>query len=502
MILMEAQDIQAYKAKMPTYDKRTETFEGKEYIVVPVVMMVEGVHAGSRGPLYHSKQELGRVPDSWNGRPVVINHPQDVDGAFISANSPTVLESNAVGFIFNTHMKGSKLVAEAWLDSAKLLALSPVAFEIINESGILEVSIGSFTDEDGVEGSWQGEKFVSSASNLKPDHLAILPGGIGACSVEKGCGIRVNQKGKDMKKGIVINEEDFSLSSEDLEKLNKAGISINRLVVDLSLTKLMDRMYSALNTLETKDSYCYMVELFEDTVIYRKSIRNSSSEAIKTSEAETLWKQAYQIAADDSVEWVGAPIQVVQNITYRPVPVAQENKLNINEKEEIQMSEKSLCPSCEILVNALIANTETKFVEEDRVWLADLKEPQLTKLMPEKKAPVTNTEQLKMTKEQAFATLGISNPAEFEAQMQFGLSIYKEQVNGLVARILANTDEGVWSKEELEAMPFEALQKVAKTAKAAEAPVNYSMFGARNVSVTKKDEVEPMPTPGIKFDVK
>jgi len=494
---MKTKDIHVYFLQMPTYEKRVETFEGKEYIVVPVVMMVEGVHRGSKGALFHSKEELGKIPDAWNGRPVVINHPTDTNGTYISANSPQVLEQNAVGYVFNTHMKAKKLVAEAWLDSLKLQAVSPLAYEAINTSTIIEVSIGAFTEATEETGTWEGEEYNAIAYNLKPDHLALLPAGEGACSVADGCGIRVNEKkgeNNEMKKAIVINGENFNISPEDLEVLNKQGINISRLVVDESLTKLVDRLYSAINAMDTEEVSCYVVELFEDTVIYRKRLRKMDGEG-------TMWKQAYQVADDGSIIWVGAPMQVVQNITYRPVPVAQEDlkRTKTNKKEILVMEDNKCTPCVKKKVDALIANTSVALQEEDREWLESLEEAQLDKLVPKTPAPAVNTVEPKpITKEQAFATLGIKNPKEFEEQMQFGLNIYNAQRAKLIDSVVANTKEGVWSKEELGTMNFETLQKLAKSVTVDESVVDYSVFGRFTPpKVENTPTVAPMPLPGV-----
>ncbi len=74
------------------YTIRTEMLNGKEHLVVPVVMMVEGVHSGSHGPLLHLAEELGKFTGAWDGRPVTISHPS-VDGQNVSASSPSVLEA-------------------------------------------------------------------------------------------------------------------------------------------------------------------------------------------------------------------------------------------------------------------------------------------------------------------------------------------------------------------------------------------------------------------------
>lgn len=177
-----------------SYTGRAETFEGDEYWVVPVVMMVEGVHNGSHGPLFHSIEELGKIPEAWNGIPVTIQHPTD-DIGNVSANSPAILEAWSVGKVFNTHVDGDKLKAEAYIKISKINKLSPEVFQYIKEGKPLEVSVGVFSDEVQKIGNHNGEKYSIAATNHRPDHLALLPGAIGACSWEDGCGIRVNSEG-------------------------------------------------------------------------------------------------------------------------------------------------------------------------------------------------------------------------------------------------------------------------------------------------------------------
>lgn len=179
------------------YTPETKQLNGKEQIVVPVVMMVEGVHNGSRGPIYHDPEELGKIEESWNGIPVTISHPKDENNNFISANSPNVLESYAVGSIFNTHLEDGKLKAEAWLDVQRLAAISPETLEKVQKGEIIEVSVGIFSDEVEAEGDWNGEHYIAVARNYRPDHLALLPGEVGACSIADGCGVRVNNEKKE-----------------------------------------------------------------------------------------------------------------------------------------------------------------------------------------------------------------------------------------------------------------------------------------------------------------
>lgn len=207
------------------YDVEIKVHQGKPYLVVPMVMMVEGVHNGNKGPIFHSIDELGKFPESWNGIPVVINHPE-VEGMSVSANSPDVIESYQVGKVYNTYVDGKKLKAEAWLDEDKLNEVSPDTLNMINDNQVLEVSVGVFSETEDTEGDWNGEHYVSTAIGHRPDHLAILTDGVGACSCADGCGIRTNKEKSIINKNI--QSVDLSESGTETENtlLHRCDFSI------------------------------------------------------------------------------------------------------------------------------------------------------------------------------------------------------------------------------------------------------------------------------------
>ena len=62
----------------------------------------------------------------------------------------------------------------------------------------MEVSTGLFTENVQANGVFGGKAYHAIATNYRPDHLAILPDQIGACSIEDGAGLlRVNVKNRD-----------------------------------------------------------------------------------------------------------------------------------------------------------------------------------------------------------------------------------------------------------------------------------------------------------------
>lgn len=182
-----------------TVDKATirqETFNGREYTVVPVVALVEGLLQGltASEPEFASAEEFGRFPEGWNGRPVVMNHPQ-VNGTLVSANSPDILEKWAFGFTFNTQLDDTKLKTEAWIDNARAEELGGEFLSTLerltseDSEDLVEVSTGLFTEVVKQRGTFNAQPYKVAWSNVVPDHLAMLSeGSIGACSVEGGCG--------------------------------------------------------------------------------------------------------------------------------------------------------------------------------------------------------------------------------------------------------------------------------------------------------------------------
>lgn len=177
---------------------RTESLLGKEYLVVPVVALVEGVVQGmnSTVPELALAEEFGRIPEGWDGRPVVMNHPV-INGSPVAANSPKALEAFFMGFMFNTRVEDSKLKTEAWIDLARVEEVGgefQSTIDRIQDGTTVEVSTGLFTGIEEVTGRFNNRDYGGIWRNVVPDHLAFLSEGtIGACSIDDGCGTpRIN----------------------------------------------------------------------------------------------------------------------------------------------------------------------------------------------------------------------------------------------------------------------------------------------------------------------
>ena len=151
---------------------RSESMDGRDYIVAPMVMLTEGVHNGSSGPVLYTAAELQKTPEVWNMKPLVVYHPQK-DGQGVSACSQDIIDSQGVGVIMNTKWDG-KLRAEAWFDIEKTKRVDDRIINALEKGEMMEISTGLYTDDEIKAGCFEatGEKYDSIAHNLSLIHIS------------------------------------------------------------------------------------------------------------------------------------------------------------------------------------------------------------------------------------------------------------------------------------------------------------------------------------------
>jgi len=248
-----------YRNPTRNYEIRYEMHQRRRHMVVPVVMMTEGVHHGSHGPLLHLADDLAKFPGAWNGIPISVHHPEE-DGVSVSANQPEVIDSQVVGRVYNTVFDNGKLKAEAWIDEELIKNVSPEAYQYLLLGKPLDVSIGVFTEEEYKSGEWNGEYYEAIAHNHRPDHLALLPGGVGACSWADGCGVRINEEGGMKIYGLEYNGTestawssptlgDFGVDGrwEDLSQTERARIANHYLIGSADAIRFEELKFPVVN---------------------------------------------------------------------------------------------------------------------------------------------------------------------------------------------------------------------------------------------------------------
>lgn len=213
---------------------------GKEYLVVPTVMINEGVHHGSDGPLYYPTKPLARSQQVWNHKPVVIRHPVDAAGNPISACTAQSIANQGVGMLLNTQWDSAlnRLKTETWLDEARVKELEPSILTALGRGETVEVSTGLYKELDTTPGTWNNESYIGSVVDIGPDHLALLVGEKGACSIEDGAGLL----------------------------RNSSGVSTGP--NDVSLDDIREQARAMLREECDENEYCYILDVFKTYIIY------------------------------------------------------------------------------------------------------------------------------------------------------------------------------------------------------------------------------------------
>lgn len=502
--VLQNNSLQTYSNLVASYTARTETVDDVEYLVAPVVMMVEGVHPGSRGALLHPVEEFGKTPAAYNGIPITIHHPQAVTGEYISANSPETLKSWSVGKIFNAKLEKKKLKAEAWVEKARCTNLSPETLQALENGAQLEVSLGVYTDEDEVTGDWNNEAYIGIARNHKPDHLALLPGDVGACSIKDGCGIRVNKQFK------TDNNVDVTTA---LQVMKESGYQVATIQInsEMGLEQKLDSLRDLVRSLNSPrmegqptTDWHYLKEAYDSYLIYEKEESGNGTYETR------YFKRNYQFnVATEKAEFTSDPVEVVRTVEYKTIkkPEIQglvRTKFNTNKKEEQTMSDNTCTPCVKQRVDQLIQTN--KFCEDDRNYLETLSVERLDGFLGVKPVPQVNSQETpKPTKEDTLNALrGLSPqdfmsllPQETQEQMRIGLTTYQSNKKVMVDEILANSVAGSWDEATLNAMPFETLQKIHVNSRKTTAPAAESfasLFGVQTGLQTnaKVDDVPPL----------
>lgn len=168
---------------------RRVVLNGRPWLVAPVTMIVPGVLNGSKGALYYPPEEVEADPQAWDGFPIVVYHPRTQ----ASARDPEVHRTQWVGNVYRTRVGNGKLVAEAWFDEEATQRVDRRVYDALVAGRRMEVSTGlhtvNFPAPPGSTHNGRGYEYV--ARQYRPDHLAILPDQVGACSLKDGCGLMV-----------------------------------------------------------------------------------------------------------------------------------------------------------------------------------------------------------------------------------------------------------------------------------------------------------------------
>lgn len=461
-------DIKGNMANFVRYDE----LDGRKVLVVPSVMMTEGVHNGSAGPVYYSSDDLKKSVPAWNMKPVVVYHP-NINGKSVSACDKTIVEKQMIGVLMNTSFDESsqKLKSELWLYEDKLLAVDKRIHDAIMENKMMEVSTGLFTDDIPIEnGEWNGEKYNVQAVNYRPDHLAVLPDQVGACSIKDGAGMpRINQKGK-----IVMNENELRKVTEILANMGIDGGEEFK-TNELSHFDVSALLREALLKNIPRNKEVYISDVFDSYLIYELDYYDS----IVDKYVSQLYKVSY--TKTDKEVSVGTDSVEVHRI------VSYEEKTNTtinNNKESVMDKDKPK----ENAGKEPVVNTETPSAENQETKPEDVpaenacKDKKKDEKKMNEEVPVENAKPVTL---ESYVT---NAPKEFAGTLISAVNLLKEKKSGLVDKLVSNK-RCKFTKELLENKSIEELEMLVDLA----VVPNYG--GNAPIANTASLTVAPIPDP-------
>ena len=474
---------------------RHDTMAGRDYLVAPAVMIVEGVLNGSHGPLMYPADELKKSVPLWNNKPAVLYHPE-ANGQGVSACDPTVITNRGLGVLMNTSFEDNKLKTEVWLDMERVKAIDERVLEAVENQEVMELSTGLLTDDDDTPGEFNGIAYDSIARNYRPDHLAILPDQIGACSIEDGAGfLRLNKAGDQLtltlKKSTV--PERMYLKENKKAVLRMMGKAVREFLEnemsDGDRRQLLQSLLS--DKFPDEDFGPWIDDIFsdDDFFIYEKDGK--------------LFKQEFE-EDDGEISLKGIPVAVKKSISFEPI-------LN---RKDVSMNKKKL-------IDSLISNEKTLWSEDNREWLLTQ-----DKKILENMVPVENDDDDDDSETPAAETLAAETPAaetpaaeepkknvtveeyiakapkEIQDMLNNGMASHKADKKRLINVITANdansfTDEMLESKGLAELIMLAKIARNGKKATSDQTIMNYAGLGDA-ADLTENTE-EPLALPEMTF---
>jgi len=323
---------------------RHDKMEDRNFLVVPMIILTEGVHAGSDGPMLYPKEELSKTPVVWNHKPVVVYHPE-MNGQGISACDPSVITNRKVGVMMNTKFEKGKLKSEAWIEVDRANAVDERIMAAIEANQMMELSTGVFVDMEAEPGEWKGEAYVGIARNYRPDHLALLPDKIGACSIKDGAGF--------LRNAAECNPKYRQVMERMMRELGLLDNEMSHGNIRDGLTDALRKKFNTTNDLTGPS--LWVNDVYEDFVIYELGGKLFRLGYSATDTGVTLSKET--------------PAPVVRVTEYRTVEGAFVGNQTETKNKDKRMNKKELVDS--------IITANAGYKEEDRTALMDLTENQL-----------------------------------------------------------------------------------------------------------------------------
>jgi hypothetical protein len=233
---------------------REEELQGRAHLVAPVVLVKSMVLGEGPGAELLPGEEIVNSAERWlwEGRPVTIDHPM-LNGQWASAGLLQAAEDSQIGTLRNVKADQQnmavRLLGEAWID-VQLAQRLEKGVEVMNrlsqfkEASVppgtrpIEVSTGYWAELEQKGGVMNGRQYHGIERNIVPDHLAVLPDGIGKCSLADGCGlprlnsdaeptlpVRLSLNGEDVRANVLSSARTPTFSKTSSGQWSKPALA-------------------------------------------------------------------------------------------------------------------------------------------------------------------------------------------------------------------------------------------------------------------------------------
>lgn len=474
--------IQINNVQQGSYTTETQVVDGQLHLRVPVVMMTEGVHVGSQGAVLHRADNLTANAEVWKNQPVVINHPQHA-GQFISVRDPNANPDDVVGYVEQISSSRQQLQGSIMLNVQKLMERDMQLYQRITAGELVEVSIGAFIPLEHTPGVHNNEPYEAVAQSYQPDHLALLPGDVGACSVQDGCGIRPqankNQKDNTMTDENKKTKKDLRAVAAEVTGCKYAGMGLHIQANSEDLAEVMDMVHTYVDGMDNEHHVYFVDAVFDNYFVYRCRNRHTGE--------VTMHRQNYDFDEEGKLQTEAEPT-AVQEVQY------VEINTNQKKKEDMSMNKQKIDKVIQL----------TNHTEADRTALEGMEETQLDKMLPvevevdEPKLEVNKEVVQKFLADHPDDAITML-PEGVREKAQKGLDAYEANRAKLIQTIQTNQANVGWEEAELQALPDATLEKMAKADEVKKeegnGPSNYAAATGDNTAPSDGDEVEPLGLP-------
>ncbi len=484
------------KAQTESTQARNEMFLGQQYLVVPVIAMVEGVRFGANadGGELGVTSEFGKFPGGWDGRPLVVNHPK-IDDEFVSANSPDVLEDFSFGMTANTYLDENKLKMEAWinLERASMVRGAQEFVDSINANDVVEVSVGFFTDLEKESGTFAGKDFIGIWRNIVPDHLALLPSGvIGACSIEDGCGVpRINGENE---MPIVVDEKntpccESCASQDDDLAVNAQDKLLDRIIAQAIPDNMLDTNIRDALTNKLRENYSEMTYLWGFTKNHAVfEVYDNGLNSYKMKRIEFMMDDDGNVSMPNPPEEVSLITRIVTNAESSEID--NQSKYDDGENQE---SDDSRTNSNETNETEKVMSDEVKDQTEDEVDTQSEDEETTTQAEDEvdtqaeddKKAPTANSKALSVNEFISQA------PDEMKEMLESGMRMHTARKSEIIS-VLKKSGRCKFDDTYLNGQSLNDLENLAELA-------NVPSFAGKAAPILEVQEDNSVPAAPVAF---